>query len=71
MRLNNREWTLLVLLAGFGAWVLWRNPELRSSLRDLARAALQAGVIVPVLLMVAYVCGLVFVGTRLGSGIQV
>lgn len=66
MRLNNREWALLVLLAGFGAWALWRNPGLRSSLRDLARAALQAGVIVPVLLMVAYVCGLVFVGMRLG-----
>jgi hypothetical protein len=66
MSLNNREWALLVLLAGFGAWALWRNPELRSSLRDLARAALQVGIIVPVLLMVAYVCGLVLVGRRLG-----
>jgi uncharacterized membrane protein YidH (DUF202 family) len=66
MSLNNREWALLVLLAGFGAWALLRNPELRSNLRDLARAALQAGIIVPVLLMVAYVCGLVFVGRRLG-----
>jgi hypothetical protein len=66
MGLNNREWALLVLLAGFAAWALWRNPELRSSLRDLARGGLQAAIIVPVLLMVAYVCGLVFVGRRLG-----
>jgi small-conductance mechanosensitive channel len=66
MGLNNREWALLVLLAGFAAWALWRNPELRSSLRDLARAGLEAAIIVPVLLMVAYVCGLVFVGRRLG-----
>ena len=49
MGLNNREWALLVLLAGFAAWALWRNPELRSSLRDLAHAGLQAAIIVPVL----------------------
>jgi hypothetical protein len=66
MSLNNREWALLVLLVGFGAWALWHSPELRSSLRDLPRAALQVGIIVPVLLMVAYVCGLVVVGRRLG-----
>jgi hypothetical protein len=66
MSLNNREWALLVLLVGFGAWAFRRNPELRSSLRDVAQAALQVGIIVPVLLMVAYVCGLVVVGRRLG-----
>jgi hypothetical protein len=66
MGLNNREWALLVLLVGFGAWALWRNPELRSSPRDIARAALHVGIIAPVLLMVAYVCGLVLVGRRLG-----
>lgn len=66
MSLNNREWALLVLLVGFGTWALWRNPESRSSLRGLARAALQVGIIVPVLLMVAYVCGLVVGGRRLG-----
>jgi len=65
MELNNREWATLVWLSIAVALALLRR-EIRSSLRDLTRTALHIKILLPALIMVAYVGVLVRIGLRVG-----
>jgi hypothetical protein len=65
MRLNNREWAILCWLSLGVAFALTRR-DVRSGVRDLARTARQAQILLPVLIMLAYVSVLVRIGWRIG-----
>jgi hypothetical protein len=64
MGLNNREWAVLLWLLIGLAWALSQH-SVRSSLRDVGRAALHVKIILPTLAMMAYVGALVRIGWQL------
>jgi hypothetical protein len=65
MGLNNREWASLFWLLVFVAFALSRR-EARSSFQTAAGIAIKPKILIPVLIMVAYVGALLYAGSRLG-----
>src|SRR5438445_3943533 len=60
---NNREWALCIWLGVLIVWGLSRR-DLRASLGELTRTAVSPKILIPVLGMMAWVGGLIWLGSR-------
>jgi hypothetical protein len=63
--MNNREWAALFWILVLAVWAS-RHREFRSRLQSVLRLLLGFEVLLPLILMLAYIAGLVWLGWRLG-----
>ena len=63
--LNNREWATLIWAAGIFLPLIVRK-EVRSSVRGILRTLLSPQLLIPLLIMVGYVVGEVWLGYKAG-----
>ena len=62
---NNRQWALIFWAAVLFAWMVYRR-DLRSGLKGILQSILTPKVLVPLLILILWVSGLVYVGARTG-----
>lgn len=62
---NNRQWAVLFWLVVLLGWAL-SQPELRSNMRDIARAALEPVLLLSLVMMAAWMTSLVYAAERIG-----
>jgi hypothetical protein len=63
LMLNNREWAILIWGAGIFVTLIARS-EIRSSIGQLFRTLLSPALLIPLLLMIAYVVGEIWLGHK-------
>jgi hypothetical protein len=63
--INNREWAILIWGVGIFLFLMARR-EIRSSVGDLLRILLSPSLLIPLLLMIGYVVGEVWLGYKAG-----
>jgi hypothetical protein len=62
---NNRQWAFILWVVVLLAWALTR-PELRSSVRDVLRTAGSPKIVGPLVVLLGWVVGLVYLAARIG-----